>query len=443
MKRKISCILLLFLASTAQAQTVSDNLNWVANTPINTATSPNFDFCNGTTVNFTITTGNNQFTHVTGSGNGTLTNGIIFPANTGSATQAIPINFAFSSEVCNLRIRFVDIDGLSGESLSGITPTYNTLISEIGTLVDPGTSSNAVDANADNSTGWVQWNGPVTNLSFTYNRPGSGYGLIIDSIIFECCEPCECRHQTQFNTIGSIDSDGNTFANVNVNSMGVPVRSICIDLPFYVSNVEDDCLKCDPRSTEQFGTILGGAPIAGTPGLIHDPYNLGYSRKICWNFPTPTVVNANIQIDLKFPGVMNLSCCKNSVSYCFDVNFTNEDCTSCEYTICTKFPETAGTSTGGEPKAIGTNYPQYNDFAEKSGFQLSPNPSDGKVEVQIQDETLVGGNLAITNTSGTTVLRSTVNNKRETLNVSDLAKGTYVVSIENNGRFSSALLMVK
>ncbi|WP_300354672.1 T9SS type A sorting domain-containing protein [Fluviicola sp.] len=442
MKRKISCILLLFAASTAQAQTVSDDLTWVSGSPVSSAVSPNFDFCNGSQVNYEISSGNHQFTNVTSGGNPALINGIIIPANTlADASTGIPMNFRFSSEVCNLRIRFVDLDGISNESLTAVTPAYSSLA---GPFFDPGSSMTAVDATIDNATGWVQWNGPVTNISFIYSRPGVGYGLSIDSITFDCCtRPCECRHDTKFNIIGTVDSDGNTFANVNVNSMGIPVRSICIDMPFYLSNVDDACLKCDPQNKERFGTILGAAPIAGTPGLLHDPHNLGYSRKICWNFLTPTVVNANVQIDLKFPGVLDLSCCKNVVSYCLDVNFTNEDCTACEYTICTKFPQTSEPLPGGESKAMQSNRPQYNDFAEKSGFQLSPNPTDGKVEVQILDEKLIGGELVITSTSGTTVLSTKISTKRELLNVSDFAKGTYVVSIENKGNTSSSLLIVK
>lgn len=438
MKRTISSLLLVFAASISNAQIVNDDLNWVSATPVSSATSPDFDFCNGSTVSYQITSGTHQFMNVSGA-----PNGFIIPANTlADASTAIPVNIAFSSEVCNLRIHFVDIDGLQNESVTSISPAYSSLT---GPFFDPGTSMDAVDATTDNAAGWVIWTGSLTNVTFTHTRPGTGFGLIVDSIYFECCNPCPCRHEVELTAINDVNQEGFASSEITINTMGAAVRSICIDLPFYRSNVNDNCLKCDPGNTEQYGTILGAGTISGVNGIIHDPYNLGYSRKICWNFPVPTVVNTTVQIDLKFPAVLELSCCKNSVSYCYDVKFVNEDCTSCEFELCTKFPQT-NTPTGENSihqGGSGATISQYNDFVANNGFLLTPNPSDGKVEVQIQDETLIGGKLVVSTSAGKEVLTVPVNKTTETFHVSAFSKGTYVVSIENNGHASSTMLIVK
>lgn len=429
------------------AQTVSDNLNWASGSGTTTATSPDFAFCDGKKISYTITSIDQVlFSHVSTAGNPALTNGIIFPTNTANTFNTnIPINISFTDTVCNLRIRFVDLDGISNESINGISPAYSNLVDEIGDFFDPGGVMTSVDATIDNATGWVQWDGPLSSIFFNYSRPGGGFGLSIDSIAFDCCEvPCNCPHKAKFNSIGSVSGSGGTSSNVNLNSAGVPVKSICIDIPFYISNVSDDCLKCNLPNQERFGTIKGAQPILGTPAVLHDPKGLGYSRKICWTFPTPTVVNENIQIDLVFPGVLSLSCCKNSVSYCLDVTFNNADCSSCESEICTKFPLTVIEGPLDEnPKSTGNAGGRYNDFAEKKGFQLSPNPSDGKVEVTILDESLVGGKLTIVHVSGSTVLSTSVSRSKETLQLTHFSPGTYVVTIENNGRTSSETLIFK
>ncbi|MNV02841.1 hypothetical protein D3C71_930810 [compost metagenome] len=446
MKKILLGTWLLLVAHVSTAQTVSDNLNWVSGTGTTTATSPDFAFCNGKKISYTVSTLNQTlFSNVSTSGDPALTDGIIVPTNTaGTFTNNIPMSISFTDTVCNLRIRFVDLDGVSNEMINNISPAYTNLVDEIGDFFDPG-GMTSVDATIDNASGWVEWSGPLSSISFNYFRPGNGFGLVIDSIIFDCCEiPCNCPHKTKFNTIGSVSVNGGTSSNINLNSAGIPVKSICIDIPFYVSNVSDDCLKCNVANQERFGTFKGALSIAGTPAELHDPKGLGYSRKICWNFPTPTVVNADVQIDLIFPGVLSLSCCKNSVSYCLDVTFNNEDCTSCEFEICTKFPlATLETQTDENPKASGSTGGRYNDFAEKKGFQLSPNPSDGKVEVNILDESLVGGKLTIVHISGSTVLSTSVSKATETLQIAHFSPGTYVVTIENNGRTSSETLIFK
>ncbi len=430
--------MLLFLASISHSQVVTDDLNWVSSTPVSSATSPNFDFCGGSTVNYRITSGTHQFMNVSGA-----PNGIIIPANTlTDVSTAIPINIEFSSEVCNLRIHFVDIDGLQNESITDISPAYSSLTAP---FFDPGSSMDAVDATTDNASGWVTWTGTLSNVTFTHSRPGAGFGLIVDSIYFECCNPCPCPYEVELTAVNSVEPDGSTSSEVTINTMGEAVRSICIDLPFYVSNVDDNCLKCDPAKTEQFGTIVSAGTISGATGVLHDPHNLGYSRKICWNFPVPTVVNTSVQLDLSFPPVLDLSCCKNSVSYCYDVKFVNKDCSSCEFTVCTKFPQAAAPKAGNpaQQDEQGAVLSPYNDFIATNGFLVTPNPSDGKVEVQITDETLIGGKLAVSTSAGKTVLTAPVNRTTETFHVSTFSKGTYVVSIENNGHISSTMLIVK
>lgn len=437
----VACGLLLLPLS--YAQTVSDDLSWISNNPIYSQTSPNFDFCDGEVNNYFISSPVEPFVNVAVSGNPALTNGLIIPANTaGTSTTDIPVTITFKVAVCNLRIHFTDLDGAQHEEINHIAPAYDNLIDDIGDFFDPGGASDAVSSDIDNAAGWVVWNGPLTNVSFNYSRPGNGFGLVIDSITFECCQTsCECNHRAGFNSMGSITTEGALSPIINLDSGGIPVRSICVNLPFYVSQVSDDCLRCETSNLEKLGTILGAAPIAGTSATLHDPLGLGYSRTICWNFPTPVVVTQTVQIDLQFPGVLKLSCCKNQVDYCLDVTFTNEDCTACEYTICTQENAKAGGKAAANQSTSGSKE-RYNDFAEPSGIKLTPNPASGKVEVSLLNKELIGGQLQIVNPSGATFLKTTLKAERETLNIAQLSPGSYLVTIEQNGQKATAMLVI-
>lgn len=184
MRKSSTLFLFFFVVHFSQAQTISDNLTWASGTSATTASSPTFSLCDQP-IEYAIfsTIG---FKNVSTSGNPNLTDGIITPGYIYDPSTSIPMTITFSAQISSLRIRFVDLDGDQNEYLSNITPAYSNLTDEIGDFYDPLATADIVFSSIDNSTGWVEWNGPLTSVSFQYNRPYSGCGLVIDSMIFDC-----------------------------------------------------------------------------------------------------------------------------------------------------------------------------------------------------------------------------------------------------------------
>ncbi len=190
MRSLLSLVLVLCLVFVSNAQTVSNNLSWVSATSVTSGTSPSFTFCNGQ-VTYSITSPIG-FKNISAAGDPNYTTGLVTPGAIFDPSLSIPMAISFSQPVCNLRIRFTDLDGGQNEYLSAISPAYTGLTDVVGDFSNPG-GSTQVNSNMDNARGWVEWSGSLTNVSFNYNRPGPGCGLIIDSIIFECCSaasPC-------------------------------------------------------------------------------------------------------------------------------------------------------------------------------------------------------------------------------------------------------------
>ncbi len=189
-KKIVLVSLLLFQSLISNAQTVSDNLNWVSGSSVLSTTSPSFNFCNGP-ITYTVTSPIG-FMNISTAGNPNYTTGMITPAYIYDPSLSIPMAISFSQPVCNLRIRFTDLDGGQNEYLSNISTPYTDLTDMVGHFSNPGNGTQ-VNSSMDDARGWVEWDGPITNLTFNYNRPGPGCGLIIDSIIFECCSPPPCN----------------------------------------------------------------------------------------------------------------------------------------------------------------------------------------------------------------------------------------------------------
>jgi gliding motility-associated-like protein len=182
----------------ARSQTIQTGVSWVNTSSVTSQTSPDFTSVCGP-INYTIST-DIDFKQVS---NGTPYNNncIIFPSNTSMNGTTVFMSFAFSQPVQNLRIRVIDLDenvnnlGFVEEYLSefnimptsitnlgmGINPLFLTA-SEV--TPDDGNNSNA----NNNASCWLNWSTPVSTVNFTYHRLGSGYGLIVDSIYFDCAE---------------------------------------------------------------------------------------------------------------------------------------------------------------------------------------------------------------------------------------------------------------
>jgi hypothetical protein len=453
MKKIITgALLLLTTSSISLAQTVTSNFQWAfsptGNSNANTLTSPNFLFCGSDSVNFSVTSSSALICHASnrpGAPSPTTytTPGILIPNDPINVfSNTLPITLNFSKTVCNLRIRFVDID--DDESLKNISTPYSNLVDVLGDIV-PDLPSTGVTASVDNSTGWVEWTGSLNSISFDYYRPSNGYGIFIDSIMFDCCTvPCKCDHEATLKNASNPNSSGFSNATVTLNSNGIAVRSICINLPFYKSTADLPCLKCNTEEQAKYGSILSASAIGGVLPTLDDPYGLGYSRTICWNFPSPTVVNEQVLLDLQFPETLELSCCKNSVSYCLNVNFKNEDCTSCEYQLCTLFPEKekAGKDSDKASVDLQTNT-TWNDVAGQMAFTLSPNPTSGNVTITLTDESFLNGQLSILNAEGKDVYHGKVSKMEETIKLTDLTPGVYFVVIKSSEKTSSERLVIK
>ena len=258
--------------------------------------------------------------------------------------------------------------------------------------------------------------------------------------ICDSSSTCVCDTDLKLKKIGHPDALGSQTSTLLINTNGVAVTSICIDIPYYKTLVDLDCIQCDPTQIHTYGTILGGQPISGVFGVIADPYGYGSGRKICYTFATPTVVNTTIQLDLKFPPTLEISCCKNKVDFCFHVTIHTDPCTSCEYTICPK----------KSPVLNSQNLIQDNDdqiinemIDKKSSFELSPNPAKTSVQMNVVDDSFRSGEVLFTTSDGRVVLEEKMNYKRKTIDVSHFESGSYFVTLIFNDKKSTELLVIQ
>jgi hypothetical protein len=451
-------------ASFAQPITYVDDLSWVTAPDQNTATRPfAFALCNDTALTYTITTSAIDNNTVFGFGppvsNPNIPSGIQIPIDNhnNDGSESILINFNFTRPVTNLRIHFRELDENETDTLNpgppaeeflhDITPSYNSLTPTINQLYSlpvggpPYTGvtpqNPLLPAANNNAGGWVEWNVTGDNYSISYDRPIS-WAMAIDSIEFEfeCDTACPCPARIKLRHIGNASTDGLQVAKLRVNSAGELISSLSIDMNSYQSIVNDECLKCDNPNVESFGTFINAPSIAGAPPVLVDPLNVGNSRRVEYTFNPPVAINEVVFFDLQFPPILQLSCCKNKVDFCFVVDLRKDDCTSCEYLVCTIHE-----NENENESRNGNSNPQQNVSKNPLKVSVSPNPMHNQLGVKIEDEHFNKGELFLHSSEGKLLRHIQVNKKSFTLDVASLPKGAIVLTIISNDKKESKTLI--
>jgi hypothetical protein len=159
---------------------------------------------------------------------------------------------------------------------------------------------------------------------------------IFDTLPKPCiCNPCKDK----LTVFGNAASSTITYQNsglVNVSSTvthtPVKVLKVSAEIVDVERLGEVGCLRCTKESRE-FGNFISGSLNANT-GTIVNGKN-GYGKQIQWMSGSPFLVN-NFSYDLQmmFPPLTEVSCCKDSIRVCTRWSFTDEKCVTCDTLIC-------------------------------------------------------------------------------------------------------------
>lgn len=201
MKTKFLFFLFVFIRFVSFSQTAHSGMSWLTTNPVSTATSPNYNIGNCSNINYTINS--SQSFKRTNNGAPYNNNCMIIPAIASNNATSINMTISFNQPISNLKVRFVDLDennsGLPEpeESLTTFSPNPSSTTSIgianafylVGNIVTP--SDNNAPNHNNNTAGWINWNGNLSSISFSYIRPaGVNACLIIDSIYFDCAINC-------------------------------------------------------------------------------------------------------------------------------------------------------------------------------------------------------------------------------------------------------------
>jgi gliding motility-associated-like protein len=228
---------------------------------------------------------------------------VLLPRPTSSPGTSVPIIITFSQPVNNFKIRINDIDPSETIQLSTI-PTSPFVISPVSGSPVFGLAGGLLDALGNSNTiGCVEFTNPITSVSLTYNRPGSGFGLLLDSLMFNITNNnnagidtnwnvCEATNYNLNNELTLTADVGGNWYNNSYAPVTMPINisntstyhyiigsGLCVDTSNYNiqiavnsnAGIDTNVVLCNSNSVDLF-TLLKGNPVIG--GTWYDQNNL-------------------------------------------------------------------------------------------------------------------------------------------------------------------------
>ncbi len=445
----IGLTLSVFSLNAQDNTTITSNFNWVSSSAT-AMSSTTIDAC-GSPIRVDLTT--STLDH------GLEGTGALVPFNT-HAVGDVMITLSFSSPVNNLNLHIKDLDENyldAGDNvitnpnntnpfeyITNFSSPFSTIVPIAGTNTFIGTGANGntgLDPNSLNDTeGWLVWNTPVSSISFTYNREdlltnnSVGWGLLLEAFSFTCFTPPPCTCSTENTYLRNPTSiaafNGTLIVPIRISSNGVPITKLTISLPFYNSLAPVDCMNPSTTQVDRYGQFSTLTSISNTtPSYIG---NNNGSSVLEYVFPTPTVINAqNVNLRLRLPPVLDLSCCENTVDFCIQIGMLDENCVFCDLRLCHSYvPDPTKTSSitstnensNGNKEVTIMKSSQFSD--NNTALMLSPNPVSEQLKIELLSS---GGIVSVYNLNGKLMHTASVNSKTIRLDTSSFSGGQYIV----------------
>jgi hypothetical protein len=233
-------------------------------------------------------------------------------------------------------------DSTSGVRFSGLAlphNVYTTLRPNIGLNFNMGTITIPYTVNVVMPAG-------QNGLTISFLADDMGIKPVtcrptLDPTIIATLPPCSCNpcagKQTTFGTRGS--SPEITFANNGLMSVGSTVTHTPSKVTRVTAQIVDvqrqgeaGCLGCNKESSA-FGNLTAGM-LNNSAGNIAKG-GKGYGKLIEWKFASPrSLQNIPYSLQMLFPPLNAVGCCKDSIRVCMRWSFTDENNVACDTLIC-------------------------------------------------------------------------------------------------------------
>ncbi len=210
------------------------------------------------------------------------------------------------------------------------------------------------------------------------------------------CEPtttsqgCNCSGVTaSLSSLSLTSQAGNATASLLLSSGSNKIKKIRVTLVNYIVTPSSDlCKNYSTMSNDNFGKFVAPAGTLKDYASVFSPYQQNTaaqsSSDVEFTTATPRVItNESITFNLKFPPILALPCCSQTVSACFRVEFIDDNCKICDVILCNSMAPRVVAQTYREANNAHTERTNTRDLQPNSDMRLQvyPNPNTGNFTI--------------------------------------------------------------
>lgn len=314
----------------------------------------------------------------------------------------------------------------------------------------PGTSTLSV-INTPNAYGAPGYSASSVTISGTarHNLPTVIAGQV------SCDVPsnngCNCSDfSATLQSLNLTNASGSATASFQLNSGTNLVKKVRITLLNYSLTLSSSLCKNYAtignndfgKFTNPAGALTGFTSTLSPSAPMTSPlasYDIEYTTN------TPRVLNDLINCNLKFPPILALSCCSQTVNACFRVEFIDADCRICDVMICNSQGQAAVAPNGDQTMQQETASPEGGDRMNPPASQLKvfPNPNNGNFVI---DTKAIGEgcNYQLITVDGREIQKGAIRGDQHEINNLNLQPGTYSVYVfKENQVFTEQIIVTR
>lgn len=261
---------------------------------------------------------------------------------------------------------------------------------------------------------------------------------------------CSCTGvNAKLLSLNLTSSNGNANVSFDLNSGGKVIKKVRVTLLNYLVTPSSDlCRNYCSMNNADFGHFVSPAATLSGFTAAFSPYaystSATFSNDIELTTSTPRVIaSESLTLNLKFPPILALSCCSQTLKACFRVEFIDANCNICDVLICN--------SQGGTPPAD-KNMTGSSDHGasgisstsvEQQQLSVFPNPNNGNF---IINTSKIGTDCRyqLTSLEGQEIESGTIRGESHEIRKQNLPPGTYSVFVfKENQVFTERIVVVK
>jgi hypothetical protein len=241
-------------------------------------------------------------------------------------------------------------------------------------------------------------------------------------------------------------NNGTASVQITINSNNFDVSSIIIDLVNFNIGVEDICRPSINQEFDNSGMIIEPVPqILNFCGTL-SPYSEGMvvssSHEVTWDFSANPVQLSNqiITLNLKFPKISDLSCCKAKYFASFRVTLMDADCHSSQTILYTSSESKESkkvvpiTSENVQINPLESNLNiDSNTSLSELVFTIYPNPNDGTFFIKSNSK-VSNFSYVVLDDHGRSISSGLIKDKEQKIQIPGLRMGLYFVKISYDNK---------